>query len=80
MLHIDPQPKPSLKQSPLTRNARRIFAVVLGLYLLLDVSERVTEIRFDSWIYIVIFMLFTFSIALMGIAELEKSIDKRINN
>lgn len=80
MLEIHPKNYPSMKQSALTKNARRIFVVMLTLFILVDSSERFLNINYDNWIYLVIFMLFVFSITLMGIAEIEGSIDDKIRN
>jgi len=72
------QPNLNQQSNALFRNSKKIFIIMLVFYILLDSSERFLNLKYDSWVYLVVFMVFFMSIVLWGIGELEKSLNSRL--
>jgi hypothetical protein len=60
--------------------AQKIFMIIVVLYLLVDLSERLLNVRFESWIYAILFAGITLSIFITGISFLERTIMSKLNS
>lgn len=64
----------------LGNTGQRIFMLIVVLYLLVDISERIINIKYDIWIYAILFAGITLGLFIMAISMLENSIMRRLND
>lgn len=59
--------------------AQRIFMVIIVIYLLVDLAERLTNARFESWIYSILFAGIALGLFMMAVSWLERNIMEKVN-
>lgn len=59
--------------------SQRIFMIIVVIYLLVDLSERLTNAIFPSWIYAILFAGIALGLFMMAVSWLEKSIMEKLN-
>ncbi len=54
--------------------------IIVVLYLLIDITERLLNIKFEAWIFSILFAGTSLGLFIMAISFIEKSIMNQLNN
>ncbi len=66
--------------SYLSQLGQRIFMIIVVIYLLVDLTERLLNIRFEAWIFAVLYAGTVLGLFIMAVSFLEKKIMSKLND
>lgn len=58
----------------------KLFMLVVTLYILIDLTEKLIDTKFEIWIYAILFAVVSLSLAIIGISLLESLIMNKLNS